>query len=258
MSLSCMGLSYKGLSTWVCPTKGCPHGFVLHGFVLHGFVLHGPSSTVSGPFSYPTGGIPTDRNSTSNSTGSGCVGLWQHPRYMAAKKNTPVHFICYTRQPHAMQWYKASADGEEFHALDQSSDRFSIKNTNDYINFTIFRINYEDNGIYVCDSKNFTEEKRQPHLCGTELRVMSRSNIQQIQNRNTLKDTIIIIQTILLVIFISVPMLLFLEKGDGKESPEEDHTYEGLEVEQIATYEDITPFRDMKAKWTVGEHPGEE
>lgn len=39
-----------------------------------------------------------------------------------------------------------------------------------------------------------------------------RSNIQQIQNRNTLKDTIIIIQTILLVIFISVPMLLFLEK----------------------------------------------
>ncbi|XP_052555586.1 B-cell antigen receptor complex-associated protein beta chain isoform X3 [Tympanuchus pallidicinctus] len=234
------------------------HGFVLHRFVLHGFVLHGPLSTLSGPFSYPTGGIPTDGNSTSNSTGSGCFGLWQHPRYMAAKKNTPVHFICYTRQPHAMQWYKAPADGEEFQALDQSSDRFSIKSTNDYINFTIFRISYEDNGIYVCDSKNLTEEKRQPYLCGTELRVMSRSNIQQIQNRNTLKDTIIIIQTILLVIFISVPMLLFLEKGDGKESPEEDHTYEGLEVEQIATYEDITPFRDMKAKWTVGEHPGEE
>lgn len=300
--------------------------------------------------------------------GSGCFGLWQHPRYMAAKKNTPVHFICYTRQPHAMQWYKAPADGEEFQALDQSSDRFSIKSTNDYINFTIFRISYEDNGIYVCDSKNLTEEKRQPYLCGTELRVMSewqshrfhhfpcfsiffhlfpnsvnltsrscapsspcagymkcailsgmaimglptwasdqqwvlhhaaggslyavcpshrcipdisshkphspcswscsgrpivelapdaspcrlqcsgpsqgtsshspplcvpshwergtergpgvfpvlllpgRSNIQQIQNRNTLKDTIIIIQTILLVIFISVPMLLFLEK----------------------------------------------
>ncbi|PKU28930.1 somatotropin [Limosa lapponica baueri] len=50
-------------------------------------------------------------------------------------------------------------------------------------------------------------------------------------------------------------MLLFLDKGEEKESPEEDHTYEGLEVEQMATYEDITPFRDMKAKWTVGEHP---
>nr|CAG31473.1 hypothetical protein RCJMB04_6m21 [Gallus gallus] len=204
------------------------------------------------------GGIPTDGNSTSNRTGSECVGMWQHPRYIAAKKNTSVHFICYTSQPHAMQWYKALGNGKEFHVLDQSSDRFSINNTNDRISFTISRISYEDNGIYVCDSKNLTEEKRQPNSCGTEIRVMSRSNIQQIQNRNTLKDTIIIIQTILLVIFISVPMLLFLEKGDRKERPEEDHTYEGLEVEQIATYEDITPFRDMKAKWTVGEHPGEE
>ncbi|KFQ13299.1 B-cell antigen receptor complex-associated protein beta chain, partial [Leptosomus discolor] len=84
------------------------------------------------------------------------------------------------------------------------------------------------------------------------------SSIQQLQSRNTLKDAIIIIQSILLVIFISVPMLLFLDKGEGKEIPEEDHTYEGLEVEQMATYEDITPFRDVKAKWTVGEHPGEE
>lgn len=33
---------------------------------------------------------------------------------------------------------------------------------------------------------------------------------------------------------------------------------QGLEVEQMATYEDITPFRDVKAKWAVGEHPGEE
>ncbi|KFP92326.1 B-cell antigen receptor complex-associated protein beta chain, partial [Apaloderma vittatum] len=83
-------------------------------------------------------------------------------------------------------------------------------------------------------------------------------NIQQIQNRNTLKDAIIIIQSILLVIFISVPMFLLRDKGESKKSLEEDHTYEGLEVEQMATYEDITPFRDVKAKWTVGEHPGEE
>lgn len=42
------------------------------------------------------------------------------------------------------------------------------------------------------------------------------SNIQQIQNRNTLKDAIIIIQSILLVIFISVPVLIFLDKvSDG-------------------------------------------
>lgn len=99
--------------------------------------------------------------------------MWQHPRYIAAKKNTSVHFICYTSQPHAMQWYKALGNGKEFHMLDQSSDRFSINNTNDRISFTISRISYEDNGIYVCDSKNLTEEKRQPNSCGTEIRVMS-------------------------------------------------------------------------------------
>ncbi|KAM6368736.1 B-cell antigen receptor complex-associated protein beta chain [Pluvialis apricaria] len=205
-----------------------------------------------------TGGISADNNSTSSSTGGGCPTIQQHPRYVAAKKNMPVHFICYSKEPHSMQWYKMAEDSDDLYPLDNSISRYNIEWKDKLINFTIFKITYEDNGIYVCDSKNLTVEKKRPHLCGTELRVMGNSNIQQIQSRNTLKDAIIIIQSILLVIFISVPMLLFLDKGEGKESPEEDHTYEGLEVEQMATYEDITPFRDVKAKWTVGEHPGEE
>ncbi|NXS99983.1 CD79B protein, partial [Jacana jacana] len=204
-----------------------------------------------------TGGISADKNATSSSTGSGCPMVHQHPRYVAAKKNSPVHFICYSQEPQSMQWYKMVKDSNELHELENTS-RYSIKTRDKFINFTISKITYEDNGVYVCDSKNFMAEKKRPHLCGTELRVMGHSSIQQIQSRNTLKDAIIIIQSILLVVFISVPMLLFLDKGEGKESPEEDHTYEGLEVEQMATYEDITPFRDMKAKWTVGEHPGEE
>ncbi|NWI23570.1 CD79B protein, partial [Sula dactylatra] len=209
------------------------------------------------------GGQAADKNNTRNSTGSWSPVVQQHPRYMAAKKNMPVYFICYTQDPHSMQWYKMAENSDEVYELDLSTSRYNIERKDKYINFTIFRVTYEDNGIYVCDSKNLVAEKRQPHLCGTELRVMGHSNIQQIQSRNTLKDAIIIIQSILLVIFISIPMLLFLDKVSGsvsssKESPEEDHTYEGLEVEQMATYEDITPFRDVKAKWTVGEHPGEE
>ncbi|NXH70179.1 CD79B protein, partial [Hydrobates tethys] len=210
-----------------------------------------------------TGGISADKNSTRSSTGGGCPMVQQHPRYVAAKKNMPVHFICYSQEPHSMQWYKTAEGSGDLYELDHSTSRYSIERKDNSINFTIFRITYEDNGIYVCDSKNLTAEKKWPHLCGTELRVMGHSNIQQIQSRNTLKDAIIIIQSILLVIFISVPMLVFLDKvsdsiSSSKESLEEDHTYEGLEVEQMATYEDITPFRDVKAKWTVGEHPGEE
>ncbi|XP_068274819.1 B-cell antigen receptor complex-associated protein beta chain isoform X2 [Nyctibius grandis] len=205
-----------------------------------------------------TGGISADKNTTTNSTGSGCPMVQQNLRYVGAKKNTPVHFVCYSEEPHNLQWYKTTEDGDVLYELAHSTSRYSIERKDNFINFTIFRINYEDNGIYVCDSKNLMAENKRPHSCGTELRVMGHSNIQQIQNRNTLKDAIIIIQSILLVVFISVPVLLFLDKGEGKGSPEEDHTYEGLEVEQMATYEDITPFRDVKAKWTVGEHPGEE
>ncbi|XP_035203335.1 B-cell antigen receptor complex-associated protein beta chain [Oxyura jamaicensis] len=204
------------------------------------------------------GGISAAGNSTSNSTDNVCRKLHQHPRYVAAKRNTPVNFICYTQEPQSMRWYKMSEDSDQIYVMDQSTSRFSVERKENLVNFTIFRIRYEDNGIYVCDMKNLTSENKRPHMCGTELRVMGHSNIQQIQSRNTLKDAIIIIQSVLLVVFISVPMLLFLDKGEGKESPEEDHTYEGLEVEQMATYEDITPFRDVKAKWTVGEHPGEE
>ncbi|XP_062451831.1 B-cell antigen receptor complex-associated protein beta chain [Rhea pennata] len=205
-----------------------------------------------------TGGISAAENSTWSNANATCSRSHQHPRYVAAKRNTPVHFICYALEPEHMQWYKMVEGSNHLYKLDGSTSHFSVEWKENFINLTIFRITYEDNGIYVCDSKNLTEEKKQTHICGTELRVTGYSNIQQVQSRNTLKDAIIIIQSILLVIFISVPMLFFLDKGDGKESPEEDHTYEGLEVEQMATYEDITPFRDVKAKWTVGEHPGEE
>ncbi|NXW89035.1 CD79B protein, partial [Alopecoenas beccarii] len=194
-----------------------------------------------------------------------CPMVHQHPRYVVAKKNMPVHFICYTQEPQSMQWYKTEEDSDEILELDHNTSRYHIERKPSFINLTIFRINYEDNGIYVCDSKNLTVEKKRPHSCGTELRVIGHSNIQQIQNRNTLKDAIIIIQSILLVIFISVPVLIFLDKvsdGTSGMSPHRVSTSfllaQGLAVEQMATYEDITPFRDVKAKWTVGEHPGEE
>ncbi|NXO08758.1 CD79B protein, partial [Oriolus oriolus] len=205
-----------------------------------------------------TGGTSADKNNTGNSTDGRCTPVYQNLRYVAVKKNMPVHFICYSREPQIMKWYKTAEDRDDLSVLDQSMPSYSIERTNTSINLTLLRATYEDSGIYVCDRKDL-KKKEELLSCGTELRVMGTSSIKQVQNRNTLKDAIIIIQSILLVIFISIPILLFLDKvGDKKKSPEEDHTYEGLEVEQMATYEDITPFRDVKAKWTVGEHPGEE
>ncbi|NXC33552.1 CD79B protein, partial [Campylorhamphus procurvoides] len=205
-----------------------------------------------------TGGISAVKNDTSNSTDGECFPVHQHLRYVAIKKNMPIYFICYSHDLNNTQWYKTEENSTEIWMLDESNSHYNIQRTDAFINLTIFRATYEDSAIYVCDRKNITE-KRRLHACGTELRVMGHSSIKQVQNRNTLKDAIIIIQSILLVILISIPILILLDKvSDSKKCPEEDHTYEGLEVEQMATYEDITPFRDVKAKWTVGEHPGEE
>ncbi|NXF12721.1 CD79B protein, partial [Smithornis capensis] len=187
-----------------------------------------------------------------------CPPVHQHSRYLALKKNMPVSLICYTHEPQNMQWYKMEKDREDFSELNQNNSNYIINRTDRSIKFTIVRATHGDSGIYVCDRKDILE-KKDLHACGTEIRVVGNTSIKQVQNRNTLKDAIIIIQSILLVIFISIPILLLLDKvSDSKKRPEEDHTYEGLEVEQMATYEDITPFRDVKAKWTVGEHPGEE
>ncbi|XP_009094996.2 B-cell antigen receptor complex-associated protein beta chain [Serinus canaria] len=204
-----------------------------------------------------TGGTPEDKNSTDNSTDGRCSPVHQNMRYVAVKKNMPIYFMCYSQEPQLMQWYKTAEDREDLSVLDQNTASYHIERTTTSINLTLLRTSSKDSGIYVCDRKGLVQ-KEKLHSCGTELRVVGTSSIKQFQNRNTLKDAIIIIQSILLVIFISIPILLFLDKGEDKKSPEEDHTYEGLEVEQMATYEDITPFRDVKAKWTVGEHPGEE
>ncbi|XP_056368082.1 B-cell antigen receptor complex-associated protein beta chain [Oenanthe melanoleuca] len=204
-----------------------------------------------------TGGISADRSNTGSSRDDRCPPVYQNLRYVAVKKNMPINFICYTPEAQSMQWYKTAEKKNDLSVLDQNMPSYSIQRTNASIKLTLLRATFEDSGIYVCDRKGLLQ-KEELHSCGTELRVMGTSSIKQVQNRNTLKDAIIIIQSILLVIFISIPILLFLDKGEEKKSPEEDHTYEGLEVEQMATYEDITPFRDVKAKWTVGEHPGEE
>uniref|UniRef100_A0A8C8STK8 B-cell antigen receptor complex-associated protein beta chain n=1 Tax=Pelusios castaneus TaxID=367368 RepID=A0A8C8STK8_9SAUR len=193
------------------------------------------------------------------SSGTFCSHFHQQPRYVAAKKNTEVHFICHSRNSEEVQWYKITDQDKKPQLIDKTNPRVSEERNKSYVTISIRKIRAEDNGIYLCENKNLVHALEQIHTCGSELRVIGdQLNLQQAQSRNTVKDIIIMIQSILLVIFMSIPMLFLLEKGDGKDSSEEDHTYEGLEIEQTATYEDIAPLRDVKAKWTVGEHPGHE
>uniref|UniRef100_A0A8C9N7T6 CD79b molecule n=1 Tax=Serinus canaria TaxID=9135 RepID=A0A8C9N7T6_SERCA len=168
-----------------------------------------------------TGGTPEDKNSTDNSTDGRCSPVHQNMRYVAVKKNMPIYFMCYSQEPQLMQWYKTAEDREDLSVLDQNTASYHIERTTTSINLTLLRTSSKDSGIYVCDRKGLVQ-KEKLHSCGTELRVVGTSSIKQFQNRNTLKDAIIIIQSILLVIFISIPILLFLDKASDSASSRGD------------------------------------
>ncbi|XP_007088332.1 B-cell antigen receptor complex-associated protein beta chain isoform X1 [Panthera onca] len=187
--------------------------------------------------------------------GSTCARVWQNPRFIARKRGAMVEIRCYTKDLGAVSWLrKRETDLEPKPLLEDARILRSQNGT--FATLTIQGIQFQDNGIYFCQQNCL---KASPGTgCGTELRVMGFSTIAQLKRRNTLKDGIIMIQTLLIILFIIVPIFLLLDKDDSKPGMDEDHTYEGLNIDQTATYEDIVTLRTGEVKWSVGEHPGQE
>ncbi|XP_051013828.1 B-cell antigen receptor complex-associated protein beta chain isoform X2 [Acomys russatus] len=190
-------------------------------------------------------------------SGSSCSHIRQFPRFIAKKRTSVVKLYCYTDDLNNVTWFReqenqgpqelSSEDGHILQALNGSAHILTIQN-----------IQFEDNGIYYCKPKCSDANLKGAWTCGSELLVLGFSNIAQLKRRNTLKDGIIMIQTLLIIVFIIVPIFLLLDKDDSKAGMEEDHTYEGLNIDQTATYEDIVTLRTGEVKWSVGEHPGQE
>lgn len=170
-------------------------------------------------------------------------------RFIAARLGSKVTLNCHSTSP--VSWYKVTENGKRQEVVSNSKIEVGMVNSSSVIE--IKKLQLADSGTYICENK---KRKKQP-CCGTELKVMGISTFEQVQNRNTLKDTIILIQTILLVLFVSIPVFLTLGKDDSKKAPE-DHTYEGLTVELADTYEDIGTYQDKAEKWDLAEHPCEE
>ncbi|XP_054989293.1 B-cell antigen receptor complex-associated protein beta chain [Sorex araneus] len=203
-----------------------------------------------------------------NPKGSPCSRIWQQPRFVAKKRSSKVEIKCYVNvrdesetvtwfwKPEGGQELKPVPVGDHFIKSDKKSQNGSV-----YI-LTIENIRYQDNGVYYCQQTcldNRMHEVTELHWgCGTELLVMGFSTVAQMRRRNMLKDGIIMIQTLLIIVLIVVPIFLLLDKDDGKSGMEEDHTYEGLNIDQATTYEDIVTLRTGEVKWSVGEHPGQE
>ncbi|XP_018416334.1 PREDICTED: B-cell antigen receptor complex-associated protein beta chain [Nanorana parkeri] len=114
------------------------------------------------------------------------------------------------------------------------------------------KVQKKHNGIYFC---NFTRNNLTRVPCATELMVFGSGNQATAKSRNIMKDAIIMVQTILIVLFISVPISILMEMKKKRTLKIEDHTYEGLEAYQTATYEDIQTVRMFTTKTMEGEHP---
>ncbi|XP_020041317.1 B-cell antigen receptor complex-associated protein beta chain [Castor canadensis] len=196
-----------------------------------------------------------------NPQGSACSRIWQHPRFVAKKRGSVVKVQCYmdSSSPSSIvTWlWKPSMDMEP-QEVPLEQDHILQTQNGSIHTLTIQGIQFEDNGIYFCKQECTGSKPNVSLGCGTELRVMGFSTLAQLKRRNTLKDGIIMIQTLLIILFIIVPIFLLLDKDDSKAGMDEDHTYEGLNIDQTATYEDIVTLRTGEVKWSVGEHPGQE
>ncbi|XP_027728690.1 B-cell antigen receptor complex-associated protein beta chain isoform X2 [Vombatus ursinus] len=183
--------------------------------------------------------------------------LWQHPRFVAKKRDRRFEVTCHINSSVKVIWLLKQESDANMQVLPHDSERLQQLVNDTIATLIIPKIQFEDNGIYYCEQvcQNSGNASRG---CGTELRVMGYSTVAQLKRRNTLKDAIIMIQTLLIIVFITVPIFLLLDKDDSKVALEDDHTYEGLEIDQTATYEDIVTLRTGEVKWSVGEHPGQE
>lgn len=182
--------------------------------------------------------------------------MGQYPRFMARKRGAVVKIICLLEVTGPVSWLWRQDMDSEPKELPVKQGRIQQTQTNSNATLTIHDIQFQDNGIYFCQHR--CSDKSLQMGCGSELRVMGFSTLAQLKRRNTLKDGIIMIQTLLIILFITVPIFLLLDKDDSKAGMEEDHTYEGLNIDQTATYEDIVTLRTGEVKWSVGEHPGQE
>ncbi|XP_032091800.1 B-cell antigen receptor complex-associated protein beta chain-like [Thamnophis elegans] len=166
-------------------------------------------------------------------------------RFIAARGGSRITLSCYFGTQ--ASWHKETDQGK--HQEIMNSSRVHVTRNTSIVVMRINKLQNNDNGIYHFKSKNSLKA-----TCGTELKVMGISTYEQVQSRHNVKDAIILIQTILLVLFVSIPVLL----TQGKVSEWNSHNRSGLMVELADTYEDIGVYQDRPEKWDFGEHLCEE
>ncbi|KAM9462910.1 B-cell antigen receptor complex-associated protein beta chain [Clarias gariepinus] len=192
--------------------------------------------------------------------------VYQKPRFYGIKVGRRVGFICLaydlTLKDADVTWYKIEKYDEEkvtnsqMHKINSSTIETSLGEIKDQ--FILKDVKVSDSGIYYCKIKDILGP-------GTELQVFRRGKPKRIEQRNYIKDMIILFQGFLLILCVVIPLVWYYrleQKGEAVyEEPVHDHTYEGLEIEHCGDlYEDLTAFSqtpDADASWQI-ESPEQE
>ncbi|XP_042623111.1 B-cell antigen receptor complex-associated protein beta chain [Cyprinus carpio] len=187
------------------------------------------------------------------------IHVFQKPRFIGVKTGRTVTIYCVTSDPSLtaqVEWYKDPAYKNQL----KNGQKIRITEKSDKMNasITVKKVEIEDSGTYFC-------KLNKTNGPGTELQVSRYSDPKTILMRSRVKDVFIFLQAILLILCVVVPLVHIykLEKKEDAiyEEPEDDHIYEGLEIERCGgtdVYEDITGYaRDTEAAWEV-ESPDQE
>ncbi|XP_032891307.1 B-cell antigen receptor complex-associated protein beta chain-like [Amblyraja radiata] len=149
-----------------------------------------------------------------------------------------------------IKWYK---DGQT------TTELKGTTNNNCVAWLRIFNAKKFNSGIYYCKLQTDTKSIVQ---CAAEVSVQPKiTEVNKMKTATTMKDMLILIQGILLMLCLTLPGMLFLNKDNQTKNDNDEneayHMYEGLEVMQTAMYEDIGNMRPTEDKCATAEQPNE-
>ncbi|XP_041432588.1 B-cell antigen receptor complex-associated protein beta chain-like isoform X2 [Xenopus laevis] len=183
----------------------------------------------------------------------------QNLRFMAIRKGRTAYIYCNgvrencsSTENCTFSWYIGNPDGSRISYIRQDADpHMQIRNSYYMSTLTLNKVQKKHSGIYFCESN-----KRQAQ-CGTEIMVVAGCTGKpgSAFSRNIMKDSLILVETILVLLFTLIPAMLLMEMNKKRSVKLEEHIYEGLDVYQTATYEDIHTVRNLSTKRMIAEHP---
>lgn len=159
----------------------------------------------------------------------------QKPRFYGVKTNRAVYIYCMSSnqgQESEVKWYKADEydDKQQHRTRIEKHERFQFEDKDLIKNafLVISGLKKEDSGVYFCRINNTWGP-------GTELRALRPLQHAEALYRTRMKDSLIILQGLMLAVCIAAMVLrrrtLIEQKDSIYEEPETDHIYEGLAIE---------------------------